>query len=197
MSDNRRKVSMYLDNEPMGLFSLASMNTLRLEAMDLFDLSLTEHKAPLFEGFIERQLSQDPPPLDLLSQIAEDIHQRLMSLRQSHFDVRDEVLKTLRVDFAVDLSPLVPPNTIENYHLLHLDDAIGYLALQNARLTDEDRLVLRKTLQTSLDKATQLYHDMMMAEHLHDYLTDWLMGLHVMSVRHSWSTGERDLRPTQ
>lgn len=194
MSDNRRKVSMNLDNDTTGMWSLAAMNSLRLEALDLFDRSLAEHKAIPLEGFIERQLAQEPPPLDLLSQIAEDLHQRLMTLRQSHFEVRDEVLKTLRVDFGVDLSPLVPPNTLENYHLLSLDDALRYLTRQNARLTDDDRAVLRKTLQASLDNATRLYRDMIMAEHLYDYLSDWLMGLHILSVRHAWSPADLDAR---
>lgn len=135
MSDNRRKVGMYYyDDEPLGLWSLNSMNTLRLEAMELFDRSLSERKALLMEVFIEQQLSQDPPPLDLLSQIAEDVHGRLMSLRQSHFEVRDDLL---------------------------------------------------------------VYSDMMMAEHLYDYLSDWLMGMHVMTVRHAWSSAERDTRLVQ
>lgn len=193
MSDSRRKVSMNnFDSEPLGLWSLASMNSLRLEAMELFDRSLAEHKSYPLEGFIERQLAQEQPPLDLLSQVAEDVHQRLMTLRQNHFEVRDDVLKTLRVDFKVDLSPLVPPNTLENYHLLSLEDALCYLHLQNSGLSDDDRLVLKKMLQTSLDRATQLYHDVMMAEHLYDYLSDWLMGLHVLSVRDSWASTDGD-----
>ena len=190
MSDNRRKVGLNFDSEPIGLWSLASMNSLRLEAMELFDRSLEEHKTVPLEGFIERQLAQEQPPLDLLSQVAEDVHQRLMSLRQSHFEVRDDVLKKLRGDFGVDLSPLVPPNTLENYHLLSLEEAVCYLHLQNAGLSDEERVVLKKLLQSSLDRATQLHHEMMMAEHLYNYLSDWLMGLHVLSVRDAWATSE-------
>lgn len=198
MSENRRRVAAMHDSDLMGVFSMGAMNSLRLEALDLLDRSLAEHKAMLLEGFVERQLSIDPPPIELLSQIGEDLHQRLMVLRQSHFDVRDNVLKTVRMDFGVDLSPLVPPNTLQNYHLLRLDDALGYLMLQNTRLTDEECAGLRKILQSSLDKATQLHQEMIMAEQLYDFVTDWVMGLHVMSVRHAWtSVSELDNRQTQ
>ena len=62
--------------------------------------------------------------------------------------------------------------------------------LQNAWLSDEERAVLKKLLQSSLDRATQLHHEMMMAEHLYNYLSDWLMGLHVLSVRDAWATSD-------
>ena len=199
MSENRRKVAMYHDTDPLGLFSLAAMNTLRLEAMDLLDRALTERKPALLECFVERQLSQENPPLDLLSQIAEDVHHKLIALRQSHFEVRDDALNVVRREFNVELSPLVPPQTLEHYHLLRLEDAMCYVTMQNARLTEDERERLNNTLQASLETARRLHEDIVTAERLYDYINDWLVGLQVANLRSTWNGnfGETLMRNTQ
>jgi hypothetical protein len=180
------------DVDPLSLFSLAAINTLRLEALDLFDRCLAEGKTAPLEAFIERQIAQEPPPLELLSQIAEDVHGRLMALRQNHFDVRDGVLRRLNRDFGVDLTPLVPADTLQDYHLLSPDQALRFLSGQNSCLSDDDRARLRVTLQTSVDTATRLHRDVVLAEYLYTYVMDWLMGLHVLSIRVAWVNTSTD-----
>ncbi len=172
-----------------GLFSVAEQSYLRSEAMDLFERCLTEGRLDCLQAFIEQQILLEPPRLQLLRDIAEDLHQRLLSLREYHFDVRDRVMHALRDDFKVDMTPLAPANALESYHLLSLDDAVQTIREQNANLTDQDAVLLRNMLEASVEMAAQLYGDIEMTEHLHAYILDWLNGLNAMVVRRSWTGG--------
>lgn len=175
------------DFRALGLFSYAEQSYLRLEAMDLFERCLTEGRPDCLESFVEQQIVQEPPRLQLLQDIAEDLHQRLLSLREYHFDVRDRVLCALRDDFKVDIAPLFPANALDTYHLMQLNDALYAMRQQNPKLTDQDEELLRNMLEASVEMAAQLYGDIMMTEHLHRYLLDWLGGLHVLAARCSWT----------
>jgi hypothetical protein len=181
-----------LDESPAsGAFSLAELNYLRLQAMDLFERCLAEgHTHPL-EAFIEEQITQYPPRLELLRDVAGDLHQRLLSLRENHFDVRDRALRTLRDDFSLDLSPLIPLNALDHYHQLNPDTALSFLRQQREALTAQDELALRKLLDTSLSMAAQLHRDVTMTEALYGYIMDWVMGLNATVTRHYWS----EMRP--
>ncbi len=90
------------------MFSLATFQTLRLEALDLFDRCLAERKPEYLERFLERQIAQEPPPLELLSQVAEDVHQRLLTLRQRHFEVCDQLRRTLEHQYGIVPALFVP-----------------------------------------------------------------------------------------
>ena len=181
------------DFRSMGLFSLAELSYLRMEAMDLFERCLTEGKPDCLQTFIEQQILQEPPRLQLLRDVSEDLHQRLLSLREYHFDVRDRVIRTLRDDFKVDITPIAPASALEDYHLLRLDNVLEYCQ-QNARLTSQDEVLLRNMLEASLEMASQLHGDVVMTEHLYTYIIDWLNGLNVTIARRSW-TGDWDEEP--
>ncbi|GEM_PF-4695465 len=62
-------------------FPYPHYHSLRLKAVELLESCLMEQDSQLFETFIENQLLSDPPPLDLLSDLAEDIDNRLRALR--------------------------------------------------------------------------------------------------------------------
>jgi hypothetical protein len=179
-----------LDNlRALGLFSFAEQSYLRSEAMDLFERCLTEGKPDCLQAFIEQQILLEPPRLQLLRDISEDLHQRLLSLREYHFDVRDRVMRALREDFKVDMTPLAPSNALESYHQLSLDDAVQTICEQNPGLSEQDAVLLRNMLDASLEMAAQLYGDIAMTDHLHAYILDWLNGLNAMVVRRSWAGG--------
>ena len=167
-----------------GLFSLAEHHYLRLEAMDLFERGLTEGCADYLMAFVEQQITHEPPRLELLQEIAEDLHQRLLALRESHFDVRDRVLQTLRNDFQVDLSQIAPADAVNKYHLLNLDHILHYALNQNPQLSLQDRFLLRKILEASLNMASQLSADVEMTQGLFVYIMDWADGLSVATARH-------------
>lgn len=187
-----RKALKQQDADENGMFTLATFHTLRIEALDLFDRSLSEGKLDYLERFIEMQVSQDAPPLELLSQIAEDVHQRLLSLRQRHFEERDDVRRSVAVQFGVDLTPFLPVDPLQ-YHRLNVDDAVK---LSVSKVLDEKhQQQLRQTLQDAIQEGLRLYEEMSVAEYLYQYLTDWLMALHIISVRGSWAEHIRIQEP--
>jgi hypothetical protein len=181
-----RKVVMQRDPDEMGLFSLATFQTLRLEALDLFDRSLAESKAEYLERFLEQQVTKDPPPLELLSQIAEDIHQRLLALNQRHFDARDQIRRTFQHQYGLDLTPFLPSDPLE-YHRLNLEEALSFFSQAQTHLSDEKQRALRELLQDELASAARLYIELVLAEQLYAYLMDWLMALHIVTVRGAWT----------
>jgi len=181
-----RKVVMQRDPDEMGLFSLATFQTLRLEALDLFDRSLAESKAEYLERFLEQQVAKDPPPLELLSQISEDVHQRLLALHQRHFDARDQIRRTFLHQYGLDLTPFLPADPLE-YHRLNLEEALSFFSQAQTHLSDEKQRVMREMLENELASAGRLYIELVLAEQLYAYLMDWLMALHIVSVRGAWT----------
>jgi hypothetical protein len=182
------------DPDEAGLFSLATFQTLRLEALDLLDRSLAENRAEYLEHFLEYQVAQKPPPLELLSQIAEDVHQRLLGLRQRHFDARDEMRLTLQRQYGLDLAPFLPTDPVE-YHRLNLEAALVFFTQSQPTLSEDSRRILREILEEALASAAQLYAEMAVANRLYTYLMDWLMALHVVTVRGAWKEERRDSEP--
>ncbi len=169
----------------MGLSSLAEINYLRLEAMELFERCLTEGRPNALEAFIEQQISREPPLLELLREIAEDLHQRLLSLRESRSDLLERVTRTLTDDFGLGASgfALGDPLVEIEKQLVEVD---------THQLTEEDTILLRKMLDTSLQTATQLREDIAMTERLHLYIQDWLNGLNATVARRFWVNGRGD-----
>ena len=183
---SRKVVMQQYDGDDAGLYSLATFHTLRIEALDLFDRSLAEGNVEYLERFIEQQVAQEPPPLELLSQVAEDVHQRLLNLQQLHFDARDGMRRTLEHQYGFDITPFLSIDPLD-YHRLNVEEALNFSSPQQSRLTEENRIMLRQILQEALASAAQLYEQMALAEKLYTYLRDWLMGLHIVSIRGAWS----------
>lgn len=179
-----------------GLFAFAEHNYLRLEAMDLFERCLTEGSPDFLMAFIEQQLTENPPRLELLEQVAEDLHQRLLGLREYHFEVRNRMLQTLRNDFQVDLGEIAPPDALDQYHQLTPEQILQQVHKQNPRLSTQEKTVLRRVIDASLDMAKQLYHDKEMTEGFLDVIWDWTDGLSVIVARHyglhSWEAQTRN-----
>lgn len=168
------------------LFAMAELKYLCMEAMDLFERCLAEGDPDYLMSFVEEQILHDPPRVELLRNVAEELHQRLLSLREHHFDVRDRVVRTLRDDFQVDLTHLAPPNALNVYHLLELDNTIQSIQLQNPLLTLPELTLLRKVLGASLELAGQLYDDVQMTEQLLVCVMDWVDGLSVTQIKLQW-----------
>lgn len=166
------------------LASLES-NPVRLEAMSLFERCLSEGAASAFEAFVEEQVYREPPEIELLRDVAEDLHQRLLALREHHFDIRDQALRRLHDDYFVDLTPLSPPDALDRYHLLDAEAAVTFFRQQQQLSGDE--LSLRRVLEASTTMAGQLYNDVLMTEYLYDFVTDWVMGLCALVARQGWS----------
>lgn len=188
---------MLNDPKPPGLFSIAELNYLRLEAMDLYERCLTENKTELFEAFIEQQISNTPPRTELLREVADDLHQRLLSLREYHADVRDRIIRTLREDYQVDIASLVPSARLHRYHLLKLNQILNFVQTHNSSITALDDVILRKLLEASLEVTVQLYNDILLTERLSTYISDWLSGLNATLARRLWNTGNSSEQSTE
>jgi len=181
-----RKVMIQRSRDEVGMFSLATFQTLRLEALDLFDRSLTENKPEYLERFLELQVAQEPPPLELLSQISEDIHQRLLAIRQRHFEARDHVRRSIQREYGVDLSLFLPSDPVD-YHRVDLDEILRFVGRQYAPLSEEHYQGLSRMLQEALRSSVQIHQEITLAEQLDAYITDWLMALHLVSARGAWA----------
>jgi hypothetical protein len=169
------------------LFSLAESSHLRIEAMQLFEQSLTNGDASVMVAFIERQLANDPPRIQLLREIADDLQQRLLSLREYHFDVRERVVSTLSESYDVDISPLAPAALLDQYHLLALDDVFALIQETNPALSDNDIAILRKMIDASLHIAAQLHEDIQITRELYDLILDWIEALSATMARQHWN----------
>jgi hypothetical protein len=168
------------------LFSLTESSHLRIEAMQLFEQCLTNGDATAMVAFIERQLVHEPPRLQLLREIAEDLQQRLLSLREYHFDVRERVVSTLSESYDVDISPLTPPASLDQYHYLSLDKVLTFIQKNNPALSRNDLTILRKMIDASLQIAAQLHQDILLTRELYNLILDWMEALSATIARQYW-----------
>jgi hypothetical protein len=178
----------------LGLASLAELNYMRLEAMDLFERCLTEGKTDFLETFIEQQISQDPPRLELLREVGEDLYQRLLALEEHYNDLLDRVWRALHDDFGIEIGSL--DNLLEMHRHLERENVIQRLREYNPHLSDADEALVRKMLDASLHTAGQLRADVVMTESLHQYITDWVDGLSATIARRLWVNGRGDKHST-
>lgn len=176
-----------MKHDPLWGIAFAEFNYLRMEALEILDLCLTEGNPGLLEAFVEEQMVQDPPRLDLLRELAEDIHQRLLSLRESHFEARERALHTLRSQYCIDTATLLENTPYRSTRNLNPDDVLRWLRQNPHNAPDVDELAVRKFLESSLDMTTQLQHDVRLTEYLYEYINDWVMGLNTAMMRQYWS----------
>jgi hypothetical protein len=169
------------------LFSLAELNHLRLEAMRLFEDCLTSGDDGKLVEFIGQQLMHEPPRLQLLSELADDLQQRLLSLREYHFDVRDRVVRTLGENYGIDITPLTPADALENYHELSAKQVLHLIVNSGKDLDKEDTALLEKMIEASVQMAKQLNNDIQLTVRLHHLVLDWLEGMQAVIARNNWN----------
>lgn len=177
-----------LDNSTgRSLFALAESSHLRQEAMNLFEQCLTSSSEDPLVSFIELQLVHEPPRLDLLRDITNDLQQRLLSLREYHFDVRDRVVRTFSESYEVDITPLTPPALLDRYHLLTANDIFTFVREKGIILGENDLLLLQKMVEASLRMAAQLHNDILLTTRLHQMTVDWMEGMSIAVARQRWT----------
>jgi hypothetical protein len=174
------------------LISLAELNTLRLEAMDLFEQCLTKGDESALVSFIEFQLIQEPPRLQLMHDLADDLQQRLLSLREYHFDVRDRVVRVLSENYGIDLTALTSPAALNTYHLLTSTEVLAFVQQKDPALSDKDLALLRRMVEASLHMASQLQHDIVLTERLQSLVNDWLEGMNATIARRFWNSSSQN-----
>jgi len=171
-----------------GFFTVAEIGYLRLEAMRLFEQCLTNGDDSALVTFIENQIVQQPPRIQLLRDLADDLQQRLLSLREYHFDVRERIVRMLIENYGVDISDITPPANLNQYHHLTAETILSPLIDSGAKLGENELSILRKTIEASLQMAAQLSHDVQLTAHLHYLVSDWLQGMNATVARQHWNS---------
>jgi hypothetical protein len=128
----------------------------------------------------------------LLREFADGLHQRLMTLRVNHYDVRNSVIKTLAEDFAVDITPLVPANALMQYHELDIAQAMQFIKEQGKAISKKDRLLLEKLIEASVSTAERLHREILLLAELQGMVNDWLEALSATVGRRYWSENDNN-----
>ena len=189
---------MMLENfSPFALLAMAELTQLRAQALDLFDRCLVEGNPAPIIAFVERQLTNDPPQLQLLRDFSEDIQNRLLSLRAYHYDVRKNVVMTFSQDYHVDITPLVPASELDRYHLVEPQQVLAYAQAQGATFSDQDLILLGRLLEQSVTTAARLQSDIVLTTELQNLVLDWFDALSTTVGRRYWSnvSNETPSRP--
>ncbi len=151
---------------------------LREEAVDLLDFCLAEGSPQPLVAFIDVQIACQPPRIALLRALVDDLQLRLLSLQEYRFDVRDRIVR-LFGDFDIEITDFAPPDALDRYHQIDLEAFEAHLPA----LSRQERIMLMKTMQASLNIAAQLTADIRLVRSLHTYVTDWLNGLNIAQAR--------------
>jgi hypothetical protein len=185
-------------NAAMELMGFAEKNVVCSEAIDLLERCMAERSTALFEAFMQRQMLNSPASIDTLLDLAESVHQHMIALQQSLFDIRSAMLKTLEDHFKVDATALVPIELIEEYHALELDEALAFVAIRYTHLTDSELVSVCHTMHNAVSRAGQITQSLLLVRHILDYIFDWSEALSVFVVKSywHWQSGNSQSRPS-
>ena len=170
----------------MELMALAEKNVVCSEAIDLLERCLAERSPELLEVFMQRHMLNSPASIDVLQDLAESVHQHMIALQESLFDIRAVMLKTLNDHFQIDLSALVPLELIEEYHALELDEALAFVTVRYPHLTDTELVSVCQTMHNAILRAGQITQSLLLVRHILEYIFDWSEALSVFVVKSYW-----------
>lgn len=161
----------------------AQVDAIRNEAIERYERCLEEATLYHFQHFVEYHLVHHSAQLDLFFNLADDLQQRLLALRGYHFDVRNRVLQLFLSMYQTDISPLVPADEWEDYHLTNPSVLIDCVRQQGNDLSPQEEAILLDVIQSSINACAQLYRDITLTEQLLFLLEDWLDAYKVVAVR--------------
>jgi len=169
---------------------MVEINALRMEGMALYERCVTEGTTVPFERFLERQLVEIPPPIALLNEISDDLFQRLQTLRQAQFELRDRLLAAARNQYQIELSEIFPLRELE--HFAHSSPA----ALNGHpihALEAAEQAALIAIIEEARQVALKLDNQRALTERLYEGVMDWATALHVIAVRGQWRTSHEPI----
>jgi len=166
--------------------ALAEKNVTCSEAVDLLDRCLAERSSRLLEDYMQRHMLNNPASIDVLQDLAESVHQQMIALQQSLFDIRADMLMSLQNRFNIDLTPLVPLELIQDYAALELDEALAFVVSQYPHLPDSDLVIICHTLHNAVLRAGQISQSLKLVRQILNYIFDWSEALSVFVVKSYW-----------
>jgi len=169
---------------------MVEINALRMEGMALYERCMTESSTAPFERFLERHLVELPPPVALLNEISDDLFQRLQTLRQSQFELRDRLLYTARNEFQVELGEAFPLRELERFAYFG-QEALNEHLMRS--LGAAERAMLIASIEDARQAALKLDSQRAITERLYEGVMDWATALHVITVRGQWRTSHEPI----
>jgi len=170
----------------MELMAMAEKNVVSSEAIELLERCLAERSPELLEAFMQRHMLSSPASIDVLQDLAETVHQHMIALQESLFDIRAAMLKSLHNHFQIDLSALVPLELIEEYHALELDEALAFVTVRYPHLTDSELVSVCQTMHNAILRAGQITQSLLLVRNILDYIFDWSEAMSVFVVKSYW-----------
>jgi hypothetical protein len=169
---------------------MVELNALRMEAMALYERCLGDNSPRPFERFLERQLVEVPPPLALLNELSDDLFQRLQSIRQSQFELRDKLLTAAQRDFRIDLGVALPLRDLDLFEEMQ---PVVLSAGAMPPLPPNDQAALARALEQARQAAVRLGTQRALTQALYDTVNDWALALTVVSVREHWQFSKQQI----
>lgn len=159
-----------------------SLQYLQTQAIDLFDRCLTQGDTAPIVAFIERHVLTFPPDLELFRALVDALQQRLLSMRIQLYSTREAVVTALRTQFLVDITPLIPPHELYDYHLLQSAAVLAFVNDHTEVIAPDELDRLHLLVAASIRTASQLNVDMLITEGLYEMVLDWFDALCVVAV---------------
>lgn len=166
---------------------------LRLQALDLFDRCMAQGDLTPIMAFMERQLLTDPPALDLFRAFADDLQQRLVTLRTTLYDERNKLVNAFSEQYGLDVTSQMPPDDLDRLHLLNPVVILTFARLANRALTAQDLNAMGQLMSEALSHAAHIMQDVEATTVLYGFVIDWFEALCAYSSRTYWD----ELPPTR
>ena len=159
---------------------------IRLEALDLLDRCLTQGDIRPIMAFIEQLLADEPPSLEVLRQLSDDLQQRLLQLRTNLYNMRDKLISSVTSDYAIDISSLMPAEALARLHLVQADQVVAFAQAVNQHLKAPELGTLRDMLTSAVGAAAGIHRDVEITQSLQTLILDWLDALSAVASREYW-----------
>ncbi|HYO87246.1 MAG TPA: hypothetical protein VER79_01290 [Candidatus Limnocylindrales bacterium] len=178
------------ESGPDPTLPMVELNALRMEAMALYERCLGDNSPAPFERFLERHLVELPPPLALLNEVSDDLFQRMQSIRQSQFDLRDRLLTASLRDFKVDLGALLPLRDLDELECIQPHALTSGIT---PALSSAEQTTLTHVLEQARQSAVRLGTQRDLTQILYDTVNDWALALTVVSVHDHWQSSHQHI----
>lgn len=172
-----------MGNQPT--LGTASPDPLRIQALDLFDRCLAQGDPTPIIAFIERQVYLQPPDLDLFRDFADDLQQRIVSLRSSLYELRDKLV-TNCATHQIDITVLLPAEALAEMHAVEPTQLLGLVQDRRPELSADVQQSLRLHIEETISTATQIHGDTEVTEMMYYLVLDWFDALCATSSRPEW-----------
>lgn len=169
---------------------------LHMLAMELFERCLEDGDDGLMIAFIERQVSDDPPPFELLNGLQRAILTRIREMRSERFKLRTRLGELFGTQAGVDVSPLFPASDAALFDELSAKALLEY-ALMTKSLDIGLIVSVHQRALAVFDDAEKLGATLTITVSIYTLLTDWLAATQATYGRRYWGKDTPDEVPLQ